>query len=278
MKKTLLLLLLALLVAPQGALADSISGTDGGWVSWATNSSPDVSTGSYWDNHGWGADYYTKHNNIGYCLATTECGLDPVPGLMPFYGTNSGGAVNNITFDGAGTTYLLTFQYTDASLSTKNVFGWYYLDGDGNPVEAPLFTGASAGATTLFTSPTGSYGFYFTTPDCSGKTNLADCLADPNVPLHTWFSNTSENQIWQEYDQSNDQHFAIFSPNHLDSNPTYWIGAEDLPFQPDSWSSDRNYTDATIEMRPVPEPGSLYLFGTGLVGLLGLRYRLRKRA
>ena len=121
----------------------------------------------------------------------------------------------------------------------------------------------------LFDPPTGiSYGFYLTSPDA------------PDSP--TWFSDSLLNQSLlldaQTYSQTKDQHFAIFSPNPSSSSPSYWIGADDLPFEPYNWSSDRAYTDVVVKMDPVPEPGSLYLLGTGLLGLMGLRFRRRKHS
>jgi hypothetical protein len=281
-KKVLLLTLLALLVAPRGAVADTIGGS-GNWVTWGpgnltSHTLVDVVTKGlsptgayYWDNMSW--DNWSLGSNIGYCLGTTNCGLSSPPGVMPFYGTNTGGSVSDITFS-AGNTSLLTVEMTGAAYWSDNIFGWYYVDINGIH-ETPLFTGAGPGATTLFAPPTGiSYGFYLTSPDAPGSpTWFSDSLRNQSLQLDDYLNQTS-----RVYIQTNDQHFAIFSPNHSSSSPSYWIGAEDLPFKPYQWSSDRDYNDILVRIDPVPEPGSVYLLGTGLLGLLGLRFRRRKHS
>ena len=281
-----MLMAVALLVAPRGAVADTISGS-GSWINWTTSSltSPTwnqyaAANGSispngtyYWDNASWGN--WAQGSNIGYCLTTTNCAVSSSfavapgssPGAMPFYGNSSAtglaDAVNNITFNAAGAS-LVTFEMTDAENSGQNIFGWYYVDSNGNIVETPLFTGAGPGASVLFAPPTGiSYGFYLTDPDVPGSP--------------TWFSDASLDQSWDGFDQTGDQHFAIFSPDASSSRPTYWVAAEDLPFEPYQESADKAYTDVVVEVTPIPEPGSFYLLGTGLLGLLGLRFRRRKR-
>jgi len=51
----------------------------------------------------------------------------------------------------------------------------------------------------------------------------------------------------------------------------YWLGMEDQVFS----TSDKDCNDMVVRVTPFPEPGSMLLLASGLVGLAG--YARRKR-
>jgi hypothetical protein len=69
-------------------------------------------------------------------------------------------------------------------------------------------------------------------------------------------------------DDPNFQHFAVFKEN---SN-VYWIGIEDL-----LCGGDKDYNDMVVKIAPVPEPATMLLLGSGLLGLAGYARRRFKK-
>jgi len=265
MRKVLLVVALALLTGPATALADTIQTTAGtyGWQTWST-SNLNQNGSPYWDNGSWDGAY----KNIGYCLTgAATCSMPDAPGVpLDFWGAQfysvaspghpvdtGGGFDPNFFFakDTPGSTAALKIEI--AGFADDNTFGWFETDLTGTLLGAQheLFYGSQgAGAVKTFT-PKSYYGFYLTTPQGNTFYTLSSKGSDPGY-----------------------QHFAVFSG----PGESYWLGMEDLKFG-NCYSSDKDYNDMVVYVAPVPEPATLTLFGTGLIGLAALvRRRLKPRS
>jgi hypothetical protein len=249
----------AMLALAAPALADTIIGSSASydWRGWTTaglneNGIP------YWDH----TSLDGSHMNIGYYMTNTGgyagCSSNCGPGSLPFWGgaytPGTGGAVADPNFYFTKTDHgqLAALTIEIAGHANTNVFGWFETNSTGTTTGAThvLFTGPQgAGASANFV-PTAYYGYYMTT--ASGQ---------------TFYTLSSSDIIGQN---PAFQHFAIFK----EGDPSYWIGVEDL-----SAGSDRDYNDMVIHVTATsPEPGSLVLLGSGLVGIgIVLRRRFLRR-
>lgn len=246
MKKLFLLLCVAgLLLVSQTVSADLISGS-GTWQSWLP-SDLDQNGNPYWDNGS--SDGAQK--NIGYYLTGTGSYFSSLPyyehpGAIPYWGTGSGGFDTNISFtkDSAYSNAALRLEI--AGYMNYNEFGWYdFATGE----KYKIFSGLDSKDASATFTPTEKYGFYMI-----------------NKPGNVFMTQAG---AWGSAD-ANFQHFAVF----LQSPTTYWIGIEDL-----LCGGDKDYNDMVIRVSsvPVPEPATMLLLGTGLIGLAGLgRKKLRK--
>jgi len=123
-----------------------------------------------------------------------------------------------------------------AGYATSNTLGYHDSSGD----HVIFGGGATAGATAVFT-PTSDYFLYLTSPDGKFRTDMG-----------------SADDLYQ--------HFAIFK----ETDGVYWIGMEDLKV-----NSDYDYNDMVVKVAPVPIPGAIWLLGSGLIGLVGIRRRFK---
>lgn len=246
--------ILAVLVMPSIALADSIIGSSSssGFVTgWAANENGLP----YWDHTSWDG----SNKNVGFCMTGTGgCVMvSGAPGALPTWvGNTAPGtwtADPNFYFASSGGSGNALLQVEIAGLAGSNIFGWFETNAAGNVIGTmhQLFAGPdSAGAVASF-APTAYYGFYLTSSQGTFFTLASLNAADTGM-----------------------QHFAVFAPNSNNVNTEFWIGSEDLKL----YNSDKDYNDLVVKITvaSVPEPGTLGLLAAGLLGLAaGLRLRLR---
>jgi hypothetical protein len=194
--------------------------------------------------------------NIGYLLTGTQgsgSGLGAAaPGAIPYWGTSGGAADPSFYFTNPGGNQA-ALQIQIAGFAGSNTFGWYSIGSPGTL--NPIFTNPTGAGQTATFSPTTNYGFYFQTPDGIFYTQSS---------LNTVVSGFSSD--------AGKQQFALFEGAN-----GYWLGMEDTPLSgTGSNISDKDYNDMVVTIRPVPIPAAVWLLGSGLLGLAGIRRRFRK--
>jgi hypothetical protein len=103
---------------------------------------------------------------------------------------------------------------------------------------------------------------------------VEDYIGPAHIGLLSWTqateyaANDDKNSIWRLYNSGNPV------PDMAgDAQWIWWeLNSTDLNAP---WSNDTVYVRNTITTDPVPIPGALFLLGSGLIGLAGLRKKLQ---
>lgn len=254
--KTLLIVGLALCLTASVALAGTTVSGSGAWQSFVVENI-DQDGNPYWDN----PSLDTGNRNVGYFLtgtggvfATNFLGATPQFWGGAFDSTaDTGGAADpNFTFSTTLPSTASTFLVRITGFSGSDTIGIY------NTVtgtQTQLFGPSdSVGATKTVTLPS-SFGLYGLSGDG-----------------FTYFSESSKNTN-PLTGETIHQHFALFQdPTKLG---VFYAGFEDLA---GTLGTERigDYNDLVMQFTPVPLPPSVLLLGSGLLGLVGLRWRRKK--
>lgn len=222
-----------LIILSTTALADTYAG-DGAPVSgWTTGQGGNT----YFNN----TSFDGAWRNVGFCMAGGGmCNpLGGNPGALPFWADSATVAPENILFNATGTMNTATLLISIAGLKASDVFGVYNAADPSQMLVLGNGLGTSGSPFNLADLGWDQYGFYLSNQ------------------YGTFFSQSGVDGTAD----SGNQHFVVFQGE----GSTYFVGMEDQPFD----ISDRDYNDILIKVQAIPEPSTLLMMCTGLLGAAG---------
>lgn len=244
LKLTIFICAAALVFAP-AAFADLItSSTPGaGYQNWVAGDL-DQNGIPYFDN----SSDDGNQKNVGYYLTNTGSftGGTAGPGAIPYWGLSGGSFDPNFSFTKTNTGNNAALKIEIAGNAGINEFGWYSTS---SPSDLhSIFAGSNSAGATAFFTPSAFYGFYLK--------GAGDTI---------YYTQSASNSS----DVGN-QHFAVFR-----SAPgSFWIGMEDLSLT----TGDKDYNDMVVTVSAVPEPATILLLGTSMMGFAILAHRRKRNA
>lgn len=121
-----------------------------------------------------------------------------------------------------------------------------------------------------------SYVHLFNVPSMTNGIGLGGpsaTLNSGNVPF-LWALDPSEAPLWTSLQSQNSDGLDHMVTWRIVNTPSSWVIAwEDV-----YGGYDQDYTDLVVEVRitPVPIPGAVWLLGSGLIGIVGIRKKFKK--
>ena len=242
--------------------ADTLIGTGGAWQTWSTSQlygqTGATPGGPYWNNDSGDGTL----GNVGYCMAGGGiCTVPSTPGVIPYYGTNSGGAISDMYFTSAGSPLTITLQSINTNnknAGTYDVFGWYVGTTGAGAVLNPLLNtnAGSVGTTATLSALTAgqNYGFYIENVLGGGTASETD--------YYFFMSGQTGDP--------NEQHFAIFQAgtNSFEIGDVDSTSCEANTTFRCNPASDFDYNDVVVSVAPAaPEPATAGLLAASLLGL-----------